>query len=328
LVTIYHEEDANLTAIKDRIVTFIGYGNQGRAQALNMRDSGVQNILVGSIRDTSWKKAAKDGFEVYPIDEAAKRGDIILLLVPDEVQPQVYQSHIRDNLTKDNVLVFAHGYNINYGFISPPKSVDVVMLAPRMIGWGVRNIFLEGGGAPAYVAVHQDASGKALKTVLALAKAIGATRSGAIQTSFAEETEIDLFIEQALWAIMTRAIILSFETLVEAGYPPEVVALELYGSGEASEVMKAMAEIGFFKQMSLHSHTSQYGTLSRGPWILNDEIREAMKIVLDEIKTGLFAREWGTEQMLGNPVFHKLKERALRHPINDAEDKMKKLIGK
>jgi ketol-acid reductoisomerase len=197
-----------------------------------------------------------------------------------------------------------------------------------MIGWGVRNIYLKGGGAPAYIAVHQDSSRTALKTVLALAKAIGSTRSCVIETGFAEETEIDLFLEQAVWAIITRAMILSFETLVEVGYPPEIVALELYGSGEASEVMKAMADIGFFKQMSLHSRTSQYGTLSRGPWILNNDVKDAMKTVLDEIKTGLFAREWGVEQMLGTPVYRKLKENALKHPMNDAEDTMKKILKK
>lgn len=328
MVRVYFDQDADLSILEDKTVAILGYGNQGRAQSLNIRDSGVEDIIVGSIRDASWERAVKDGFEVYPIDEAAKRGDIILMLIPDEAQPTVFKSQIRGNLDRGDILVFAHGYNIHFGFISPPEFVDVVLVAPRMIGWGLRELYLKGEGAPAYVAVHQDYSGNALDTALALAKAIGATRAGAIESSFAEETEIDLYIEQALWAAITRVMLLSFELLVEEGYSPEVVALELYGSGEASEVMKAMAEIGFYKQISLHSQTSQYGTLSRGPLLVGDEFKEYLKEILEEIRTGRFAREWAVEQTMGYPVFRKLKERALKHPINKAEEDMKRLTLK
>lgn len=325
MVRVYFDQDADLSVLKDKTIAVLGYGNQGRAQSLNMRDSGVEEIIVGSIRDASWEMAVKDGFKVYPIDEAAKRGDVILMLIPDEAQPSVFESQVRENLDKGNVLVFAHGYNIHFGFISPPKFVDVVLVAPRMIGWGLRELYLKGEGAPAYVAVHQDYSGSALDKALALARAIGATRAGAIESSFAEETEIDLYMEQALWAAITRVMLLSFELLVEEGYSPEVVALELYGSGEASEVMKAMAEIGFYRQMSLHSQTSQYGTLSRGPMLIGDEFKEYLKEILEEIRIGRFAREWAVERTMGYPVFKKLKERALKHPINEAEEEMKRL---
>ncbi|MEM3677181.1 MAG: ketol-acid reductoisomerase [Candidatus Bathyarchaeia archaeon] len=311
-------------ALRGRTVAVLGYGNQGRAQSLNMRDSGVDRVIVGSLRDAGWDRAAEDGFPVYPIGEAAERGDVILMLIPDEAQPSVFNSQVRDKLDEGDALVFAHGYNIHFGFVSPPEFVDVVLVAPRMIGWGLRELYLKGVGAPAYVAVHQDYSGKALDTALALARAIGVSKT--VMSSFAEETEIDLYMEQALWAVITRLMLLSFEVLVEEGYPPEVVALELYGSGEASEVMKAMAEIGFYKQMSLHSQTSQYGTLSRGPLLIGDEFKEKLKGVLEEIRTGRFAREWALEQMLGYPVFKKLKDRALKHPINKAEEEMRKSL--
>lgn len=315
----------DLSALKGRTVAVLGYGNQGRAQSLNMRDSGVDEVIIGSIRDAGWDRAVEDGFQVYPIDEAAKRGDVILMLIPDEAQPSVFNAHVRDNLDEGDVLVFAHGYNIHFGFISPPGFVDVVLVAPRMIGWGLRELYLRGEGAPAYVAVHQDHSGRALDTALALARAIGATRT--VMSSFAEETEIDLYMEQALWAAVTRVMLLSFEVLVEEGYPPEVVALELYGSGEASEVLKAMAEMGFYRQMSLHSQTSQYGTLSRGPLLIGDEFKLRLREVLEDIRTGRFAREWALEQMLGYPVFRKLRDRALKHPINKAEEGMRRLTA-
>ncbi|HID17440.1 TPA: ketol-acid reductoisomerase [Candidatus Bathyarchaeota archaeon] len=327
MVKVYYDEDADLSVLKGKTMAIIGYGNQGRAQGLNMRDSGLE-VIVGSRKDPSWDRAVEDGFKVYPIREAAELGDAIFMLVPDEAQREVFEKYVRNGLKEGKALVFAHGYNIHYGFISPPSYVDVIMVAPRMIGWGLRELFLKGQGAPAYVAVQQDASGKAKEKALAIAKAIGATRAGAIELSFAEETEIDHFMEQAVWAAIDRILTLSFEVLVEAGYPPEVVSLELYGSGEAAEVMRAMAEMGLFKQMALHSQTSQYGTLSRGPRVIKDDLKRTMRGILEEIKLGVFAREWELEQKLGYPVFNKLKERALKHPINEAEEAVKKLLRK
>jgi ketol-acid reductoisomerase len=325
-VKVYRDEDADLTALADRTVAVIGYGNQGRAQALNLRDSGV-SVTVGGIEDDYTRRARDDGFTVLPIAEAAAGGDIILLLVPDEVQRNVYAESIADRLTSGKTLCFAHGFNINFALIQPPAEADVVMVAPRMIGSAVRQRFLDGAGSPAYVGVWQDASGQAWPTALALAKGIGATRAGAIETTFAQETEVDLFLEQATWAAISRALILSFEVLVEDGFDPEMAALELYGSYEAAEVLHAMAEQGFFHQMRLHSRTSQYGTLSRGPRVLPDSMKQTFGRVLEEIRSGRFADEWRREQEAGYPNFRRLWEQAEAHPMNAAEEPGRRLFA-
>ncbi|MCC6444561.1 MAG: ketol-acid reductoisomerase [Armatimonadetes bacterium] len=318
---VYYDEDADLNVLQGGRIAIVGYGNQGRAQALNMRDSGL-HVIVGSVADKSFEQAKSDGFEVMPIEEAARQAQIICLLVPDEAQQEIYETAIAPAMGPGKALDFAHGYNVCYGFIAPPPEADVIMVAPRMIGVGVRDMFVKGGGAPAYIAVGQDGSGKALDKALALAKAIGATRSGAMETTFIEETEIDHFMEQAVWAALTRILVLSYEFLVEEGYSPEMVALELYGSREAAEVLDRMAETGLFRQMNFHSRTSQYGTLSRGPRYIPEKIKETMQATLEEIRTGVFAREWEMEQRLGYPVFNKIKARALSHPLNEAEDRM------
>jgi ketol-acid reductoisomerase len=240
--------------------------------------------------------------------------------VPDEVQRHVYAESIAPHLGAGKTLCFAHGFNIHFGLIRPPAEVDVVMVAPRMIGSAVRQRFLDGVGSPAYVAVGQDASGRAWPTALAIARGIGCTRAGAIETTFAEETEIDLFLEQGTWAAISRALILSFDVLVEEGFDPEMVALELYGSYEAAEVLREMAERGFFRQMRLHSRTSQYGTLSRGPRVLPDSLKRTYRRVLNEIRSGKFAREWRREQEAGYPNFRRLWEEAEAHPMNAAEE--------
>jgi ketol-acid reductoisomerase len=325
-VKVYRDEHADLTALAGRTVAAIGYGNQGRAQALNLRDSGV-SVIVGGIDDDYARQARDDGFTVVSITEAAAAGDVLLLLVPDEVQRNVYAESIADRLTSAKTLCFAHGFNINFGLIQPPAEVDVVMVAPRMIGSAVRQRFLDGVGSPAYVGVWQDASGRAWPTALALAKGIGATRAGAIETTFAQETEVDLFLEQATWAAISRALILSFEVLVEEGFDPEMAALELYGSYEAAEVLHAMAEQGFFRQMRLHSRTSQYGTLSRGPRVLPDSMKETFGRVLEEIRSGRFADEWRREQEAGYPNFRRLWEQAEAHAMNSAEEPGRRLFA-
>lgn len=325
MVTVYRDGDADLSVLEGRTMAVIGYGNQGRAQALNMRDSGLK-VVVGNIRDAYWERAVQDGFEAHPIREAARLGDFVFMLVPDEVQGEIYGGHVEAGLEAGKALVFAHGYNIRYGLIRPPRDVDVLLVAPRMVGVGVRDLYLRGSGAPAFVGVHQDASGEAWKRALAVAKAIGATRAGAIRSSFAEETEIDHFMEQATWAAIDRIFQLSFEVLVEEGYPPEVVALELYGSGEAAEIMAQMAELGLYRQFDLHSRTSQYGTLTRGPRIIPDEMRERMRAALREIREGVFVREWEEDRARGYPVFNRVREAALKHPINEAEEGIRKLV--
>lgn len=316
---IYRDDDADLAVLADRTLAVIGYGNQGQAQALNLRDSGLR-VIVGGIEDEASQRARADGFEVKPIAQAAAEGDVLLLLIPDEVQRHVYYQSIHQHMGTGKALDFAHGFNIRFGLIEPPPQVDVVMVAPRMIGSSVRQRFVEGLGSPAYVAVAQDASGGAWPTALALAKGIGATRAGAIESTFAEETEIDLFLEQATWAAISRALILSFEVLVEQGFDPEMVALELYGSFEAAEVMAEMARMGFFKQMRLHSQTSQYGTLSRGPRVLPEAFKETFRRALEEIRNGRFARQWQREQEEGYPTFRRLLNQALAHPLNAAEE--------
>ncbi len=318
MMQVLHDDDADLAYLHDKTVAIIGYGNQGRAQALNLRDSGVR-VIVGAIRDATADEAQRDGFTVVPIPDAVVQADVLALLIPDEVQRDVYQQQIAPRLRPGHVLDFAHGYNIHFGLIQPPQDIDVIMVAPRMIGINVRQSFEHGRGVPAYVAVAHDASGYAREIALAWAKGIGATRAGVLETTFAQETELDLFAEQGVWPIIMRDLLLSYEVLVEAGFPPEMVALELYGSGEAGEIFKQMAKVGIINQMRLHSHTSQYGTLSRGPRMLPDETRQRLRDALAEIRSGRFAEEWTQEQAAGYPRFERLRAEAQQHPINVSE---------
>ncbi len=325
MVQVYHDSDADLRALYDRTVAIIGYGNQGRSQALNMRDSGIR-VVVGSRPGESFQRASDDHFNVMSISEAVQTGDIVSLLVPDEVQPPVFQRDIGPFLRSGQALNFAHGYNIHYGLIEPPEDIDVIMVAPRMIGVGVREIFVAGSGAPAFIAVQQDATGQAWPTVLSLAKAIGATRTGAFRTTFAEETEVDLFTEQTFWPVITRVLRLAYEVLVARGYQPEIALLELYASGEPGEVLHGMAENGLFRQLSRHSRTSQFGTLSRGPQMLPDAYKEELNSRLEEIRSGAFAAEWTADQGADYVRFRQLKEAALAHPINAVEDRVRQLL--
>lgn len=325
MANTYYEKDADLGELAGKTLAVLGYGNQGRAQALNLRDSGVR-VIVGSVRDESYAKASEDGFETLVLAEAAQRADILMLLVPDEVQREVYERELQARLRPGQALCFAHGYNIRYGLIRPPETVDVIMVAPRMIGVNVRNAYLAGGGVPAYLAVAKDATGRARARALALAKGIGATRAGVIECTFQQETDLDLFMEQGLWPLIVRAFVQGYEFLVESGFPPEMVALEMYGSGEAAEIFSQMARTGFFRQMSFHSHTSQYGTLTRQERLDAGFFRSAMRAALEEIGDGSFAREWAAEQQKGYPVFEGLKQKALSHPLNETEEKVRSLL--
>ena len=326
MIKIYGNDDADLNVLNERTACIIGYGNQGRAQGLNLRDSGV-DVIVGGITDASWHRAKEDGFPVYSTAEAAKKADIIFLLVPDEVQRTVYGQDIEVHLRTGNTLVFGHGYNIRFELIVPPEDVDVIMVAPRMLGKSVRDLYVEGSGAAAYVGVHQDASGQAMATALALAKGIGATRRAVIEQSFEEETDLDLFLEQTTDPAMSQVTIAAFEFLVEAGFAPEVVALELYASKEMSEIAAAMADEGFFKQMTFHSQTSQYGNLSRSPRVLPlAPLKEKMRQALEAIRNGEFADEWAEEERRGYPEFNRFREEALQHPLNEAEENLRRLM--
>jgi ketol-acid reductoisomerase len=323
----YYDRDADLEILRNKTLGIIGYGNQGRAQALNWRDSGL-NVLVGVLRDSSATQAEADGFRVAPIAEAAAQADVLSLLVPDEVQRQLYDEVLASRLGPGKTLNFAHGYNIHYGLILPPAGVDVIMVAPRMIGTMVREAYTRGGGAPAFVAVAQDASGHAFQTALALARGIGATRAGVLRTTFSQETELDLFQEQGLWPLLVRTMTMAFEFLVGQGFPQEMVALEMYGSEEAAEIFREMARVGFFKQMRFHSQTSQYGTLSRAKQVpFAREMQSFMERALDGIRNGQFAAEWRSEQESGYEVFSRLRAEADAHALNQAEAAVRQLLG-
>jgi len=322
----YFDADASLDALRGQTLAIIGYGNQGRAQALNLRDSGL-SVIVGNLRDESAQQAEQDGFRVLSIEEAAERGDVLALLIPDEVQRQVYDEVIARRLRPGQALDFATGYNIHYKQIVPPKTADVIMVAPRMMGAVVRESFMRGEGSPAFVAVAHDATGQALQKALAWARGIGATRAGVIETTFAEETELDLFQEQAFWPLILRTMLETYAFLVEKGFPPEIVALEMYGTGEAAEIFGEMARVGMFKQMRLHSPTSRYGTLSNARSLpFGGQIRPFMENILAGLRSGKFAEEWRREQEAGYPVFKQLVAQVEGHPINEVEVRMHQLL--
>jgi len=323
---VYRDDDADLGHLHDRSVVVIGYGKQGRAQALNLKESGAR-VTVASIRDSSAEKAEADGFRVVPIEGSARGADILLLLVPDEVQRSVYEQFLAPDLGRGHTLCFAHGYNYHFGHIRPPREVDVVLVAPRMIGAIVRTAFERGAGVPAYVSVGQDGSGQAHQTMLAIAKGIGCTRAGVVEMTFEDETVLDLFLEQTLMPIFSRSMLWGFDLLVEAGFDPGVVTLELYGSGEMAEVFQACAQVGFFEQLlRFHSRTAQYGELSRTDTILGEPVRQAMANTLADIRSGAFAKEWAAEEKNGLPRFNAMLQAARDHPINRAEREIAKRV--
>jgi ketol-acid reductoisomerase len=314
------DHDASLEPLAGKTVAVLGYGNQGQAQALNLRDSGAR-VIVGNRDDVYRERAVADGFAPTSIAEAALAGDILLVLTTDESQPLIWPDQIAPGLRPGKTLVWASGYNVGYGLIEPPPGVDVVMVAPRMTGINVRSLYLRGSGALAQFAVHQDASGQARATTLALCKGIGLTRGGVFESSFREEAELDLFAEQVVWAGLTAWFLECFEIGVEHGFSPDLMVMELYGSGETAEIFAAMTRNGFFKQMTHHSTTSQYGTLSRGPSLIDDAMRaRAREILRRDIKGGAFVQEWSGEQASGATRLEALRQRALRHPMSQAED--------
>lgn len=327
MAVVYYDEHADLSHLRDKTVAVIGYGNQGRAQALNLRDSGV-GVVVGCSPDSYRQTAIQDGWVAVDIDEAVKRSDIVLLLIPDEIQAQVYRASVEPHLGPGMVLCFASGYNIRFGFIVPPKEIDVVMLAPRTLGIEVRETYVAGTGVPADIDVWQDSSGDAWRVLLALAKGIGCTRVGAFKSSVAEEAELDLFSEQALWPALRDCLLISYELLVEKGYSREAVVLELYASGEAADIFRAMTRQGLFEQMKYHSLTSQYGVLSRRKGATGSDLRQRMEAALEKILDGSFAREWAAEAAAGYPNISRLRREAEAHSINEADLSVRRLLGR
>jgi ketol-acid reductoisomerase len=314
MAKMYYDQDADLDFLRNKTIGVIGYGNQGRAQALNLKDSGLE-VIIGVRADETQQQAASDGFATLSIEEAAKRAQVLLLLIPDEVMPAVFESEVRPGLSQGDALCFASGYNVAFKFIEPPAGVDVVMVAPRMIGAGVRQCYQEGKGFPSFIGIEQDATGDALKTTLAIAKGIGSTKSGVMLLTFAQEAELDLFTEQGFGPAFGGVLLAAIQTLVDAGYPVEAVLTELILSGEFAYSMQKIAEMGFFPQMELHSHTSQYGSMTRSVRYMIPQISQTMKEVLEEIRSGAFAREWDAEQKAGLPVFNQIKEMRDQHPI-------------
>jgi ketol-acid reductoisomerase len=320
------DHDATLEPLEGKTVAVLGYGNQGRAQSLNLRDSGA-SVIVGNRDDDYRQQAIADGFKPLSIRDAAEAGDYLLILTSDESQPVIWNEQIAPSLQPGQTLMWASGYNVGYGLIPLPADVDVVMVAPRMTGNMVRILYEHGKGAIAQFAVHQDASGQARQRVLALCKGIGLTRGGVFESSFREEAELDLFAEQVIWAGLTAWFVECFEMGVAHGFSPELMVMELYASGEAAEILSAMAKNGFFKQMTHHSTTSQYGTLSRGPGLITDEMRKkAREFLRKDIKEGAFVKEWSLEQSAGSARFEALRRKALAHPMSIAEDNVIRAI--
>jgi ketol-acid reductoisomerase len=311
----YYESDADLSVLKGRHIAVIGYGSQGRGQSLNLRDSGL-DVVIGLRKGRSWDAATKDGMKVMPVTDAVKKADIIQILLPDENQAAVYRSEIMPHLSENKCLMFSHGFNIHFGQIVPPPIVDVVMVAPKGPGFMVRRQYEEGKGVPALIAVQQDHTGKAHDIALAYARGIGATRAVVLETSFREETETDLFGEQAvLCGGMTSLIKAGFETLVDAGYAPEMAYLEVLH--ETKLIVDLIYEGGLTNMRRYVSNTAQYGDLTRGPRIIGPEAYEAMDEILAEIQSGEFAKEWMLENLVNRPVFNALTKADEEHPIEE-----------
>ena len=313
MVQKYYESDVDPRALEGRTIAVIGYGSQGRGQALNLRDSGCQ-VIIGLRPGGSWQRASEDGFEVYAVADAVSRADIIQILLPDETQAAVYRVEISPHLKENACLSFSHGFNIHYGQIVPPPTVDVVMVAPKGPGHMVRRTYEEGKGVPALIAVHQDHTGGAHAIALAYARGIGATRAVVLETTFAEETETDLFGEQAvLCGGVTSLIKAGFETLVDAGYSPEMAYLEVLH--EMKLIVDLIYEGGFTQMRDSISNTAQYGDLTRGPRVIGPETYMAMQEILEEIQNGKFAKEWMLENMVNRPVFNALTRADEEHLI-------------
>jgi ketol-acid reductoisomerase len=335
MAKVFFDEDADLSHLEGKVIGCIGYGHQGHAQSQNLRDNGLE-VIIGNIQDHYAEDARKADFKVKSIDDVAEESDIIMMLISDEAHAEVYEESIAPHLKKGMVLDFAHGYSVNFKLIVPPPDVDVILVSPRMFGEKVRERFIDGLGTPAAVDVYQDTSGKAWDVCLALAKGIGATKlpgGGAFEMTFAQEAGIDLFSEQAVWPAIYETILLGLEVLSEAGYPPEFVALEMYGSGEASEVFKAAAEYGFLKHVfELASKTAQFGVLTKVDKIMpearKEGIKKSMKEILKDIREGVFVSEWTTDQKMGSVIYKKLLDKALSRPINRVEDNLKKMFRK
>lgn len=326
MAKIYYDKDADLKHIQGKTVAIIGYGSQGHAHALNLKDSGI-NVVIGLRPDSHSKAAAeKEGLKVVDTAEAAKLGDIIMILAPDTSQPDIYEKSITPNLKAGKSIAFAHGFNIRYQQIDPPKDVDVWMIAPKSPGHLVRRVYTQGGGTPCLMAIHQDATGNAKNVALAYAKGIGGTQAGVLETTFTEETETDLFGEQVvLCGGLSELIRSGYETLVQAGYQPELAYFECLH--EVKLITDLIYEKGITGMRDSISTTAEYGDVTRGKRIINSHVRENMKKILSEIQDGSFAKEWIEENKQGCPNFTKLTEEQKKHPIEEVGKELRQMMS-
>jgi ketol-acid reductoisomerase len=323
---IYYDQDADLGLLKGKKIAIMGYGSQGHAHALNLRDSG-QDVIIGLYKcGKSWARAEKDGLKVAPVADAAKMGDVVMILLPDQTQRSVFEESIRGGLTKGKMLMFAHGFNIHFNQVVPPPDVDVTMIAPKAPGHVMRDLFTQGPGVPALVAVQQDVTGKAKEMALAYGRGVGCTRAGVIETTFKEETETDLFGEQAaLCGGISHLIKASFETLVEAGYQPEVAYFECMH--EMKLIVDLFYQGGLAYMRYSVSDTAEYGDYTRGPRIVSDETKVEMKKILGEIQSGQFAREWVLENQANRAGFLAMRRRDADHQIEEVGKRLRSMMS-
>jgi len=328
MVKIYYEEDVKKEYLEGKTVAIIGYGNQGRAQALNLHDSGIKVVIGVGPRDKypDWSNAEKDGLKAMSILDATKEGDIIQILIPDEIQTKIYyQEGIEENLQEGNVLMFSHGFNIHFGQITPPNNVDVIMIAPKSPGQLVREMYVQGKGVPNLIAVYQDYSGKAKEIGLAYSQAIGGTRAGTIETTFEEETETDLFGEQViLCGGVTSLIQAAFDTLTEAGYQPEIAYFECLH--ELKLIVDLIYKGGITHMRDCVSNTAEYGDLKVGKRIITEKTRKEMKKVLAEIQNGEFAKDWLIENKVGRPYFRAIRNKEANFLIEKVGKKLRSMM--
>ncbi len=323
---IYYDQDADLGLLRGKKIAIIGYGSQGHAHALNLKDSG-QDVVVGLYKGSpSWAKAEKEGLRVSTVNEAAQQGDVIMILLPDQTQRAVFEREIKGGLAKGKMLMFAHGFNIHFNQVVPPPDVDVSMIAPKAPGHMMRDLFTQGPGVPALLAVQQDVTGKAKDMALAYGKGVGCTRAGVLETTFKEETETDLFGEQAaLCGGISHLIKASFDTLVEAGYQPEVAYFECMH--EMKLIVDLFYQGGLAYMRYSVSDTAEYGDYTRGPRVVSEETRAEMKKILGEIQSGQFAREWVLENQANRAFFLATRRREAEHPIEEVGKRLRAMMS-
>ncbi|MEZ4606327.1 MAG: ketol-acid reductoisomerase [Deinococcales bacterium] len=326
MANIYYDSDARLELLQDKTIAVIGYGSQGHAHALNAKESGM-NVVVGLRKGSpSWAEAEAAGLKVLEVAEAAKTGDLIMILLPDEVQRAVFEQEIRPNLEAGNAILFAHGFNIHFGQVIPPKDVDVFMVAPKGPGHLVRRVYTQGAGVPCLIAIHQDATGQARDLALAYAKAIGGARAGVLETTFKEETETDLFGEQAvLCGGVTALMQAGFETLVEAGYDPEIAYFECLH--EMKLIVDLIYEGGFERMRYSISNTAEYGDYKTGPRLVTDETKKEMKQILKEIQSGEFAKDFLMENVVGQPRLKAGRKNTENHLIGQTGRRLRRMMS-